>query len=80
MSIEKLNKRNQGLPRTAYRGNLSRLYDEQIHARRGMSKMESKSYDACAGVAIIPAAPFVLAEYFSPEVWKAVSIFLNAEK
>jgi len=45
-----------------------------------MSKMESKSYDACAGVAIIPTAPFVLAEYFSPEVWKAVSIFLNAEK
>jgi hypothetical protein len=45
-----------------------------------MSKMESRSYEAWAGVAIVPAAPFALAEYFSPEVWKAISIFLNAAK
>lgn len=61
-------------------GKLSGLYDEQGNARRGMSKTESTSYDAWAGVAIVPAAPFALAEYFSPEVWKAISIFLNAAK
>jgi len=45
-----------------------------------MSKTESIGYDAWAGVAIVPAAPFALAEYFSPEVWKAISIFLDVAK
>ena len=61
-------------------GKLSGLYDEQGNARRGMSKMESRGYEAWSDMAIVPAAPFVLAEYLSPEVWKAVSIFLNAAK
>jgi len=42
--------------------------------------MESGSYEVWVGVAIVPAAPLALAEYFSPEVWKAISIFLNSAK
>jgi len=61
-------------------GKLSGLYDEQGNAKRGMSKTTSGAYDAWAGVAIVPAAPFAFSEYLSPEVWKAISIFLNAAK
>ena len=61
-------------------GKLSGLYDEEGNARRGMSKMESRAYEVWAGVAIVPSAPFALAEYLSPEIWKAISIFLNAAK
>ena len=61
-------------------GKLTGLYDEQGNAKRGMSKMESGTYDVWAGVAILPAAPFALAEVLSPEFWKAISIVLDAAK
>ena len=61
-------------------GMLTGLYDEQGNAKRGMSKIESGAYDAWAGVAIVPATPFAFAEILSPEVWKALSIVLDAAK
>lgn len=61
-------------------GKLSGLYDEQGNALQGMSKIESKAYDIWAAVAIAPSAPFAMAEYLSPEVWKAISILLGAAR
>jgi filamentous hemagglutinin len=61
-------------------GKLTGLYDEQGNAKRGMSKIESGAYDAWAGVAIVPAAPFAFVEILSPEVWKALSIVLDSAK
>jgi filamentous hemagglutinin len=61
-------------------GKLTGLYDEQGNAKRGMSKIESGAYDAWAGVAIVPAAPFAFVEILSPEVWKALSLVLDSAK
>jgi filamentous hemagglutinin len=61
-------------------GKLTGLYDDQGNAKRGMLKIESGAYDAWAGVAIVPAAPFAFSEILSPEVWKALSIVLDSAK
>ena len=61
-------------------GKSSGLYDEQGNAKRGMSKLESATYDGWAGVALVPSAPFALAEVLTPELWKAMSIALDAAK
>lgn len=61
-------------------GKLSGLYDEQGNIKRGMSDAESKAYDAWASVAIVPSAPFAMAELLPPEVWKGISILLGAAK
>jgi filamentous hemagglutinin len=60
-------------------GKLTGLYDDEGNIRRGMRESERKTYDkAVTTTAILPSAPFAAAELFSPEVWKAMSIFLGA--
>ena len=62
-------------------GKLTGLYDEEGNIRRGMSKSERKTYDkAVTTTTILPSAPFAAAEFLSPEVWKAMSIFLGAAR
>ena len=60
-------------------GRLTGLYDEEGNIRRGMSESERRIYDkAVTTTAILPSTPFAAAELLSPEVWKAMSIFLGA--
>lgn len=50
----------------------------QGNIKRGMTESERRAYDRWAAVAIVPAAPFAAAEGLSPDIWKAISIFLGA--
>ena len=60
-------------------GKFTGLYDAQGNIRRGMSESERWAYDkAVTTTAILPSAPFAGSELLSPEVWKAMSIFLGA--
>jgi filamentous hemagglutinin len=61
-------------------GQLPGLYDGQGNIRQGMTKTESKGYDIWSAVAIVPSAPFAMAELLPPEIWKAISILLGAAK
>jgi filamentous hemagglutinin len=62
-------------------GKLSGLYDEQGNIRRGMSDLERKIYDkGVTTTAILPSIPFATAEFLTPELWKAMSIFLKAAR
>ncbi|NBQ74107.1 MAG: ABC transporter substrate-binding protein [Acetobacteraceae bacterium] len=62
-------------------GKLTGLYDEQGNIKRGMSKSERKIYDkAVTTTSILPSIPFAVSELLSPEVWKAMSIFLKAAR
>lgn len=62
-------------------GKLSGLYDEQGNATRGRSKIESKVQDAwSASGAIVVSSPFAMAEFLSPEMWKAISVLIGAVK
>ncbi len=62
-------------------GKLSGLYDEQGNIRRGMSDLERKIYDTgVTTTAILPSIPFAAAEFLTPELWKAMSIFLKAAR
>ena len=61
-------------------GTVSGLYDEQGNARRGRSDVEKLAQEAWSVAAIVPSAPFAMAELLPPEVWKGVSIFLGAAK
>jgi len=61
-------------------GQLAGLYDEEGNAKRGMSKQEEKIRDGVSKLALIPSAPFGMAEFLPPEVWKAISIFLKNAK
>jgi filamentous hemagglutinin len=62
-------------------GKLSGLYDEQGNIRRGMSELERSVYDkGVTTTAILPSMPFAAAELLTPELWKAMSIFLKAAR
>jgi filamentous hemagglutinin len=62
-------------------GKLSGLYDEQGNIRRGMSDLERSAYDkGVTTTAIFPSIPFSAAELLTPELWKAMSIFLKAAR
>ncbi len=62
-------------------GKMSGLYDDEGNATRGRSKLESKAQDAwSASGAIVVSSPFAMAEFLSPEMWKAISIMLGAAK
>jgi filamentous hemagglutinin len=62
-------------------GKLSGLYDEQGNIRRGMSDLERNVYDkGVTTTAIVPSIPFSAAELLTPELWKAMSIFLKAAR
>ena len=62
-------------------GKLTGLYDEQGNIKRGMSRSERQIYDkAVTTTSILPSIPFSVSELLSPEVWKAMSIFLKAAR
>lgn len=61
-------------------GQLPGLYNGQGDTRQGMTEAERTSYNTWSAVAIVPSAPFAMAELLSPEVWKAISILLRAVK
>ena len=56
------------------------LYDEQGNIKRGMTEVEAKAYGVWSGIAIAPSTPFAAATLLPPEVWKAISILLEASK
>jgi filamentous hemagglutinin len=59
-------------------GKLSGLYDDQGNIRRKMNELERNIYDkGITTTAIVPSVPFAAAELLSPELWKAMSIFLK---
>ena len=61
-------------------GQATGLYDEQGNIKRGMTEAERTSYNTWSAVAIVPSAPFAMAELIPPEMWKAISILLGAAK
>lgn len=58
----------------------SGLYDEQGNITRGLSNAERTAREAWSAAAIVPAAPFALAEALPPQVWQAISILLKGVK
>lgn len=61
-------------------GQLVGSYDAHGDTKRGMSETETFIRERWSEVALIPSAPFAMAELLSPEAWKAVSIFLKGVK
>jgi len=59
-------------------GQVSGLYDEQGNIKRGMTTAEKFAHERWSEIAIPVSAPFAAAELLSPEVWKAIAIFLRA--
>jgi hypothetical protein len=47
---------------------------------QGLSGEKRFLYDRWADVAVIPSAPFALAERLSPALWQAISIVLKEAK
>ncbi|MFM7759478.1 MAG: hypothetical protein ACKO6R_01240, partial [Burkholderiaceae bacterium] len=61
-------------------GRLSGLYDKDGNIIQGLSNTERMLHDRWADIAIIPSAPFALAERLSPALWQAISIMLKEAK
>ncbi len=61
-------------------GKLSGLYDANGNIVQGLSGEKRFLYDRWADVAVIPSAPFALAERLSPALWQAISIVLKEAK
>jgi filamentous hemagglutinin len=62
-------------------GKLTGLYDEEGNIKRGMSGSERQFYDkAVTTTAVLPSTPFAAAEFLSPDLWKAMSIFLKGAR
>jgi filamentous hemagglutinin len=61
-------------------GQVTGLYDEQGNTKRGMDSTERFMRDRVSELAILPSAPFAMAELLPPEVWTAISILLKGAK
>lgn len=61
-------------------GSLSGLYDDVGSATRGRSDELRLAHNIWSGIAIVPSAPFAMAELLSPQVWQAISIMMQAVK
>lgn len=61
-------------------GKLSGLYDEQGNATRGRSDALKIAQEVWSGAAIVPSAPFAMAELLSPQAWQVFSLILGAAK
>jgi filamentous hemagglutinin len=61
-------------------GRLSGLYDKDGNIIQGLSNTERMLHDRWADIAIIPSAPFALAERLSPALWQVISIILKEAK
>ncbi len=58
----------------------TRLYDKNGNIVQGLSNAERILHDRWADIAVIPSAPFALAEWLSPELWQAISALLKEAK
>ena len=56
------------------------LYDKNRNIVQGLSNTERVLHDRWADMAVIPSAPFALAERLSPELWQAISALLKEAK
>ena len=50
------------------------------NTKRGMSDAERFIRDRVSEAAILPSAPFAMAELLPPEVWKGISILLGGAR
>jgi hypothetical protein len=56
------------------------LYDKDGNIVQGLSNTERILHDRWADLAIIPSAPFALAERLQPELWQAISVIIKGAK
>ena len=56
------------------------LYDKNGNIVQGLSNTERVLHDRWADIAVIPSAPFALAERLSPELLQAISTLLKEAK
>ena len=61
-------------------GQVPGLYDDSGDTRQGMTEAERTTHNTWSAVAIIPSAPFAMAQLLPPEMWKAISVMLEAAK
>ena len=61
-------------------GKMTGLYDKNGNIVHGLSNAERVLHDRWADIAVIPSAPFALAERLSPELWQAISVVIKAAK
>jgi len=61
-------------------GKMTGLYDKNGNIVQGLSDTERVLHDRWADIAVIPSAPFALAERLSPELWQAISALLKEAK
>ncbi len=58
-------------------GKLLGLYDSRGNLKQGMTQQERDTADRLSAVAVVPSAPFAMAELLPPAVWSAISILLK---
>ena len=62
-------------------GRGSGLYDQQGNATRERDSLQKKAQDTWSATgAIVVSTPFAMAEFLSPDAWKAIAILLGAAK
>ncbi len=61
-------------------GKLSGLYDNEGNIKRGMATAERDAFDRRSIGALLPSAPFALADFLPASVWSAISILLSNAK
>jgi filamentous hemagglutinin len=61
-------------------GQVPGLYDDDGNTRQGMTETERTTHNTWSAVAVIPSAPFAMAQLLPPEMWKAISVMLGAAK
>jgi filamentous hemagglutinin len=61
-------------------GKGSGLYDAEGNIRREMTDSERIAHEIWSNFAILPSGPFAAATLMPAEVWKAISILLEASK
>lgn len=61
-------------------GKITGLYDSDGNIVQGLSNTQRMLHDRWADLAIIPSAPFALAEGLSPALWQAISTLLKEAK
>ena len=54
-------------------------YDDNGDTRQGMTEAERTAHNTWSAVAIIPSAPFAMAQLLPPELWKAISVMLGRQ-
>lgn len=53
--------------------------DSQGNIKRGMTDMQREVYDnAVSTTALLPATPFAMSEFLTPQTWNALSVLIKA--